>query len=513
MNRRAFLAALGAVAATRHNFGRFRFGKTLTSQTGTAAPATGVTTSRFPYVQNLQSDRASILWATFETGSGSVQYSSDGVNFNTVAATSQVFDSTMTGLPQSFTQYQADLKGLSPNSDYIYRASVDGQDIPNAGDARFHTAGPGPFNFIVLGDSGWGLQSDAQGLIARRILAEKPAMIVHTGDLVYNPSGTYDSYQRNYFNYYASTMSSVPFFPCPGNHDYEYPNAAAYVAIHAVPMDTVPAQDRGRYYSYDWGNVHFVSIDAKQSLQSAINGNSPMLRWLDNDLRSTRQFWKVVYFHFPPFATGNNENDIESAWVRQYIVPILDNNGVQLVLSGHEHSYQRSVPVRRSATVSANAGTNYVTSGGGGAVLYAVPLKSLVAFGQSAYHYLRAEVRGTQMTIHAVRADGVEIDSFSIAPVPAFTDDPRLAPVTLNPGPVAGATLRIIGRALAAEETFLCSTTPPTDMAGTVVTVNGQPVQLLYVSPTQIYAQLPFPVSGNVVVRITTANGFAETSI
>src|SRR5215469_12094627 len=117
MNRRAFLAALSAGIATRHGFSRYRFRKTVTPQTGIAGPATGVTTSRFPYVQNLQSDQASILWATFETGSGSVQYSSDGVNFNTVPATPRVFGSAETGLPQSFTQYRADLKGLSPNSD------------------------------------------------------------------------------------------------------------------------------------------------------------------------------------------------------------------------------------------------------------------------------------------------------------------------------------------------------------------------------------------------------------
>jgi uncharacterized protein (TIGR03437 family) len=81
------------------------------------------------------------------------------------------------------------------------------------------------------------------------------------------------------------------------------------------------------------------------------------------------------------------------------------------------------------------------------------------------------------------------------------------------PGPVAGATIRIIGRNLAAEETFLCTPMAPTDMVGTSVTVNGQPIQLLYVSPTQIYAQIPFTVSGNITVRVTTPNGFVEQSI
>ena len=94
-----------------------------------------------------------------------------------------------------------------------------------------------------------------------------------------------------------------------------------------------------------------------------------------------------------------------------------------------------------------------------------------------------------------------------------FSDDPKVVPVTLSPGPVAGASIRIIGRALAGEETFLCTPTPPTNMAGTTVTINGQPIQLLYVSPTQIYGQLPFNINGNITIRVTTPNGFVETSL
>ena len=509
MNRRAFLTALGAVA-TQEKFGKLGFDR-LAGDFADEPPA--FTISRFPYLQNVRDERASILWATFEPGFGQVNYTSDGVNFQFAAAKSGFFSRTDTGLAANYWQYQADITGLKPNTDYVYGVTVDGQDINAAGNSRFRTAGPGPFSFVVLGDSGWGDPlSDAQGLIARKIAMEKPALVIHTGDLVY-PAGTYDYYQRNYFNYYAQTMSSVPFFPCPGNHDYDIPNAAPYLSIHALPSEGVPPQDRGRYYSYDWGNVHFVSIDAHQSLNQAVNGTGQMLRWLDNDLRSTRQFWRVVYFHYPPFATGQNVNDAQSLWARQYMVPIFENNGVQVVFSGHEHSYQRSLPIRKSSFVAPGVGTNYFTSGGGGAILYGVPDKPMVALAKSNYHYLRAEVQGTRITIHSIRQDAVEIDNYTVAPTPVYSDDPKLVPVTMTPGPVAGAIIRITGRGLAAEETYLCTPTPPTDMAGTVVTVNGRPIQLLYVSPTQIYGQLPFAVDGNITIRVTTANGFIERSI
>ena len=118
-----------------------------------------------------------------------------------------------------------------------------------------------------------------------------------------------------------------------------------------------------------------------------------------------------------------------------------------------------------------------------------------------------------RITIRSIRYDGAEVDSYTVAPSPVFSDDPKVKPITLTPAPVAGAVIRIIGRNLASEETFLCTPTPPDDMSGTTATVNGRPIQLLYVSPTQIYGQLPFSVDGNVTVRITTANGFVETSV
>jgi hypothetical protein len=509
MNRRAFLATLGAVA-TQQKLGEPSFQN---SPIDTISGLSTIAVSRFPYVQNVRQDRASILWATFDSGFGQLKYSSDGVNFNVVTASRRPFNRTETQLAYDYVQYQADITGLSPNTDYLYSAVVDGQEVSSAGEKRFRTAGPGPFKFVVLGDSGWDKPlTDAQGLIAQYIAADRPSMVIHTGDLVY-PLGSYDYYQRNYFNYYSATMSSVPFFPCPGNHDYDIPNAVPYLAIHSVPTEGVPAVDRGRYYSYDWGNVHFVSIDAHQALDRAVNNNGPMLRWLDNDLRSTRQFWRIVYFHYPPYATGSNTGDVQSQWVRQYMVPIFETHGVQLVFSGHEHSYQRTVPVRKSTTVAPGVGTNYIVSGGGGAQLYGVVNTPLFAFSRSAYHYVRAEVQGTQITIHSIRQDGVELENYTIAPTPVFSDDPKIVPVTMAPGPVAGAVIRIIGRGLAAEENFACTPTPPSDLSGTVVTINGRPLQLLYVSPTQILARLPFNVDGNATVRITTANGFIERSI
>lgn len=507
MNRRAFLAALGAVTASR-NLGQL-------PKPDPEPTEQFITTLRYPYVQNVRADRASIIWTTAENGFGAVQYSADGMNFRGEGATTRLYTRAETGMRLNFYQHQVDLTGLNPGTDYDYQAYVDGLPVTAAGDLRFRTAAAGPFNFVVFGDSGWG--SDEQFLIAQKILAERPALVLHTGDVVYSQgltgAGPHDVYQRRYLNYYAASMSSIPFFPCPGNHDYDIQGLAAYLAIHSVPTENVPAADRGRYFSFDWGNVHFVSVDGHLSLDRAVNANGPMLRWLENDLRSTQQFWRIVYLHYPLWGVGQNEGDEHTRWARQFMTPILEANGVQVVLGGHEHSYQRSQALRNGATVSPAVGTTYFTSGGGGAFLYGVPTRPIVANGRSMYHYLRVENSGTRMTFRAIRFDGVEFENFTISPRPMFSDQANIPAVRLEPAPRAGSYVRIIGRALAAEETLVCTPGSATAITSTVVTINGRVIPILYASPSQLYAQLPFTPDGNITVRVTTPNGFSDISV
>ena len=110
MNRRAFLTALGAVA-TQQKLTAARFSE-LDDPTGPPVEEPTLTVTRFPYVQNVRNDRASILWATFETGFGQLRYTADGVNFRYASAKSRTFNRAETGLFTNYVQYQVDLTGL-----------------------------------------------------------------------------------------------------------------------------------------------------------------------------------------------------------------------------------------------------------------------------------------------------------------------------------------------------------------------------------------------------------------
>src|SRR5262249_8268236 len=99
------------------------------------------------------------------------------------------------------------------------------------------------------------------------------------------------------------------------------------------------------YYSFDWGDVHFICLDSEGSDRSK---SGPMARWLRDDLAANNSMWTIAYWHHPPYTKGSHDsdNDLDSGGrmrdMRENLLPILDSTGVDLVLTGHSHSYERS---------------------------------------------------------------------------------------------------------------------------------------------------------------------------
>ena len=281
--------------------------------------------------------------------------------------------------------------------------------------------------------------------------------------------------------------------------------------MHDVPTENVPQADHGRYYSFDWGNAHFICLDSNTPLQRAVTADGEMLRWLERDLRATRKFWRIAVMHHPPFAGGPNQAEVSSSIVRGRIVPILEKYGVQLVFSGHEHSYQRSHHLRNGSAVAANTGTVYLTTGGGGALLYPVNTIPQIAVSRSTHHYLTVEVDGASIRLVATTHEGTVVDRATLSPLPALVDDGRL-PVAITPLGV-GSLVRILGRSLAVEEQFGAVAAGSPEMGQTTVAVDGTALSLIYVSSTQIWARSPAPIQGSFVLKITNPNGSLETTI
>lgn len=469
------------------------------------------TLQRYPYLQNVRPDRATIMWTTTESGVGWAEYSPD-TSFSRTSALvfPREFQPSQTGQVFPYYQYEVEMTGLAPGTRYFYRVVVDNEVLASGEDYFVRTPGTGPFRFLAFGDSGFG--SPGQRDVAALMIAESGvSLAIHTGDIAY-PRGTFFEFQSFYFFPYQNMMRRIPIFPSLGNHEYYTPGAVPAIAGHSVPKEDIPPPAQGRYYSFDWSNVHFVALDSNDPLVKAVQGTGAMLDWLENDLRKTRKFWRIVYFHHPPYAAGPNENDPLSVMVRERVVPILERYAVPLVFNGHEHSYQRSKYVRGGTFSTAPPGTLYITTGGGGGPLYPVYPREMVAFGETVYHFMRAEVEGTRITLRAIRANGSEIENVTLAPQPTISAGGTVNAASFTTGIAPGGLISVFGVHLAAQEAVATSFPLPTELSGAFLVLNGRRLPLLYVSGTQINAQLPFD-AGSGTLTVTSPNGSFSTSV
>ncbi len=452
----------------------------------------------------------SILWTTPQPSAGSVTVLGSDGSTATVAAVMKPYAPSQTAMASSFYQYQADVTGLQPGSTYSYRVSVNGQAVAsNPAQFSFTTPTPGKCSFLSFGDSG--ANSSQQLALIKRMLAEPGiGKVIHLGDLAYS-AGTFGEFETNYFTPNAPLMSRLPFFATPGNHEYITDSAAPFLAGHVAAVCGVPTQDTGRYYSFDWGDAHFVSIDS--NLLPTPDAASRMLAWLDADLAATGKFWKIVFLHHPPYPTGFHLGDPICVLVQQNVTPIVENRGVQLVLAGHEHGYERSWPLLGGQQVYSGPSTTYVISGGGGGAMETVGSLPQCALSIQAFHYLRVDMNDTQLSVTATGIDGSTVDQFSLAPPPVLPASSVVSVGDLTPAIASGSLASIFGQNLAIRPAVAKNFPLPNQLGGVTVTANGVPVPVLYASPSQLNVQIPYEVSGQVSLQVNTQNGSSSTSI
>src|SRR5439155_1634246 len=161
-------------------------------------------------------------------------------------------------------------------------------------------------------------------------------------------SGSAQEYQAAVFNMYPEMLRKTVLWPAYGNHDGSAADSATntgpYYDIFTLPKQAEAggvASGTEAYYSFDYANIHFVELESYETDRSP---TGPMLTWLQRDLAANTQPWVIVFFHHPPYSKGSHDSDteIELMEMRRNALPILENFGVDLVLCGHSHSYERS---------------------------------------------------------------------------------------------------------------------------------------------------------------------------
>ena len=281
--------------------------------------------------------------------------------------------------------------GVSPVDKGPTATRVSTEEQSLASDNSIRTAVPPTqitFSFIAFGDTRTG--DDAHRQVVSSILSLTPTLVLHMGDFVAN--GNDSAQWTTFYSIEHDLQSQIPFYGVLGNH--EGGNPCCYFNHFDWPNNK-------RWYSFDYGNVHFVALEIDGYADYA--SGSPQVQWLKNDLAHTSQQWKVVFFHIPPYSSGSEHGS--DLGVRAVMEPLFRQYGVDLVFNGHDHDYERSM---------AN-GITYIVTGGGGAPLYAKgqPDPASVYF-TSTYHSVQVNVTGMTLTVAGVRPDGVRFDEFTL---------------------------------------------------------------------------------------------------
>lgn len=261
-----------------------------------------------------------------------------------------------------------------------------GKPVPDA---------PGAYKVAVLGDMGEG--SPAETRNAEQVLRWAPSHVATVGDNVY-PLGREKDWAKRFDPQFERLRLSTQWNPALGNHDYYNGDLTPY-------FQRFPHLKGQAYYSWSLGPAQFFVLDSEQRL----DGASAQHAWLSAELAKSTAQYKVLQLHRPMVSSraGSIGRNMHGS-----LGPLLARHGVQLVLAGHEHGYERSKPIN---------GTVHVVSGGGGAAAYGYP-GSQPATSQvrgARHHHLQLSFDERQMIVRAVDDRGEVFDTTVLKPLAA----------------------------------------------------------------------------------------------
>ena len=424
--------------------------------------------SRHPYIQMTTEDSASILWRTVGGTIPIVRYGiAPGVLDYEILPVQTVVRlgpdvpgpaglPRLAAAPAGTYQYETTIFGLQPGTKYYYGVYDD--DVLLAGDDEEHffntapqTGAPVSLRLWVVGDSGNGSEAQIAGFDAMRNFVEadgKPVdAYLHLGDMAYNV-GADDEFTSNFFDIYTKLLRNTVVWPTLGNHEGARSSGllqvGPYFDAYAVPTHAEAGgveSGTEAYYSFDLANIHFICLDS-HDLDRSETGD--MALWLKEDLEMANADWLIAFWHHPPYTKGTHDSDREPQLIemREFIMPILESAGVDLVLGGHSHIYERSMLVdgayatptvvdgvvlddgdgdpagdgayRKSSSLNPNEGTVAVVAGNGRSATPFFGVSPIMRSTVAEVGSLLLDVQGETLTGRMLNVDGLVRDTFQV---------------------------------------------------------------------------------------------------
>lgn len=312
-----------------------------------------VVLTRGPYLQVGTSNSMTIRWRTDAASAAKVSYGTSATSLN------MFVENTNPAVEHELT-----LSGLSPQTKYWYKIEAGTQLLQGDAENYFYTlpitGSRGLLRIGVLGDCGNNStnQLNVRNQLINYLDGNYMTAWLLLGDNAY-ANGTGAQYQSNFFNIYKDRfLKQNPLYPSPGNHDYDTGGPlkvdrgnVPYHSLFSMPINGeaggYPSHNKA-FYSFDIGNVHFLSLDSygrEADASKLYDVNGVQATWIKQDLAANaNKEWIIAYWHHPPYSQGsrNSEAEADMIAIRENFIRILEDNGVDLILCGHSHVYERS---------------------------------------------------------------------------------------------------------------------------------------------------------------------------
>jgi hypothetical protein len=311
---------------------------------------------RGPYLQVASSTGILIRWRTDVSSRSRVRYGTVQGKLDQSAEDTKLL-----------TEHKITLSGLKPYTKYYY--SVGGlRDTLQGDENNFFVTlpepgKPGHYRIAALGDCGDNSinQRHVKEQLLKYLGPDGLNAWILLGDNAYQ-DGTDSEFQSKFFNIYKDDLlKKYPLFPAPGNHDYhdtdlsakhaQETHETAYYQNFSMPSEAesggVPSHTQA-FYSFDVGNIHFLSLDSygkEENSYRLYDTVGPQVQWIKKDLAANKnRGWVIAFWHHPPYTMGSHNSDSEEELVkiRENFIRIIERAGVDVVLNGHSHGYERS---------------------------------------------------------------------------------------------------------------------------------------------------------------------------
>jgi predicted phosphodiesterase len=375
-----------------------------------AVPSTEITYAIPPTAQHVTETGATIFFELSAPAAGQLLY----------RAQTDPADGGAVPLDPENTRQIITLEGLTPGQryDYVIRLGADGAPLGEPtfdgslwGPTSFHTPPyKEPLRFGVIGDSGFG--EEVTFRLGELMAASDLDFVIHVGDVVYRiaeNASPFEAYALKYYTPFAPVLREMPIYPVVGNHDVE---AAAfwgetpfyYYVFPPFPDSAFAPSDydgRRQWVAFAVADIQFVLLDTQTFFGEA--GGVEQDAWLADRLADERFRLTIPVCHVPVYSSGPHAGD--AAVVRANWAGLFEAAHAPLVLSGHDHDYER---------LSVN-GVTYIVSGGGSTALYTLDSPHPGSqFFATLSHFVLVEVYPSVILLSAIGADGVLIDQANI---------------------------------------------------------------------------------------------------